>query len=388
MIVLPKKRLTLSRNSHLPKRTNTIIDAVTPIIQQQNHNALQAAGYPIYIYKKFSCGDKCPCSKNRGEVTYDMETGLATESQMNNILKEAQVSIQPYNAAGQEVIQNINTPAANLDTMNIIGEENLEMPLDMTLSGLGMGGCPVCLGTGYKGGYTCLQGNRQVFDYSDLSDYDGIEIDKASYPSVIRLSLPESYIEIKTIVPKVALNKSPVLRLLSMSEQLQFKAVIIDNEGAYTLTNGFRNSGECRIRVYGKNIHGYEFPIAVTHMELMIPTVSKPEYADIPNLINNFDALKVYPYSPTTITVSPHVPTLKAWDVIIDIQHKLRWLVTSSKPVYASNNKIWTQECEVRCIEPYELTHMLIIPTETWINCSVNYGLESSTLPVPRRGGY
>ena len=388
--IVQRKGRVISRNAHLPERASRTIDAVVPIIQQQNHHAIQAKGFPVYIYQRLTAGKKCKCSMcehaNPFQSAFYDDTGVASPQQLQSIMDRARFSIDDYNAESglEKTVRDINREAES-ETGGL--ETEFDIPIPLESDAFSAGACPICLGTGIKGGYSCLEATRIVLCAEDGTS-KGATVETKGYPNVITLHMDDSYVDFEVTLPMPLPNSMGKVRVFNGFEVLHGTLLIEDN-GTWRPFQGTTKAGKNRFRVSKSNFmptetHVFEF----THLEIMLPLVTQPDYLDIPNLVNNFDSTKVYPYAPTTFSLSPNMPTLNARDVIADLQHKLLWLVTSAAPTYAANGQIWHQNVEVRCIEPYEATHSLLIPNYNWISTNNGHVLKNSEAPTIRRGGY
>ena len=385
---VPKKGRTISRNAHLPERTSREIDAVVPIIQEQNHAAIQAKGFPIYIYQRMTLGRKCPCSLHSkiSPLQADLydDAGVASDAQLQAIMDASRFSIEDYNADSTNPKQNRDVNAE----FNELGVEDTEydIPISLQSDAFSAGACPICLGTGYIGGYTCLEATRLVLTATDISTSSATELGD-DYPNTITMSLNNSYVDFNVTLPKLPPNTKARLRVFNGFD-LQRGVILVKDNNQYRPYTG-SETGSVILRILKEHFKPSEIEVfSFTHIEIMLPTVTRPDYADIPNLVNNYDPLKVYPYQSTTMSLSPIIPALKAQDVIADVQHGLLWLVTSASPTYAANGQIWHQNIECRVIEPYEAAHNLLIPDVSWLDANKVTNLTPGVGRITRFGGY
>ena len=385
--IVPKKGRTISRNAHLPDRVSRTVDAVVPIIQQQNHHAIQAKGFPIYVYKRLTAGKPCKCSFHRktNPLQADLydDDGVASQEQLQAIMDASRFSLEDYNP--DETLQR-TTRSVNAEVESEFGmeEDESDIPTSLQEDAYSAGACPLCFGTGVVGGYSCLEATRIVLFADDISESNAAILSDG-YPQEISLDLQESFVTFSVVLPMQIPNSTVKLRVFNGFE-LQHGSVLIEDNGVWKPFNGSVKVGRNKFKIQKVNFRRNEVePFNFTHMEIMLPLVSKADMADIPNLVNSFDPLRVYPYASATFSLSPEIPRLNPQDVIADVYHKLLWMVTSSTPVYASNGQIWHQTVECRVIEPYEATHSLLIP-DAWLpKQPVTQGGVGN---VTRKGGY
>ena len=225
-----------------------------------------------------------------------------------------------------------------------------------------------------------------VLTATDISTSSATELGD-DYPNTITMSLNNSYVDFNVTLPKLPPNTKARLRVFNGFD-LQRGVILVKDNNQYRPYTG-SETGSVTLRILKEHFKPSEIEVfSFTHIEIMLPTVTRPDYADIPNLVNNYDPLKVYPYQSTTMSLSPIIPALKAQDVIADVQHGLLWLVTSASPTYAANGQIWHQNIECRVIEPYEAAHNLLIPDVAWLDANKVTNLTPGVGRITRFGGY
>lgn len=398
-IKLPPRRPTLARNSHLPDVARRTLDAVSPIIQQHNHNALQVASYPVFIYQRLQAGAPCTCSlavpTHQAAPLYD-EEGHASVAVIDSIVNQARFGIEDYNpmtpSSSQpgEVAYAASTDIASGNPV-IEGEDEYDMTTESSLNAYSAGACPICFGTGFVGGYSFLHGMRWVLDASALDECDGIDVDRSTGPYTIRLLHDDAYVRFRVLAsapplcPKVHVydNFSAVPFVTGPS---RLRAVHDDpSVAAYDLgPSPFAAPGWVTLELRAADLQVRDF----THVEITLPLNSKPLNVDFPNLQTAFDATRIQQIPSTTITLPPTAPPLKPRDVVCDMKSGVLWLVTGARTVHPAAGQIWTQEADVRPLEPHEPEAALPSPEIGWLAYYLPPGVYPGQQPITRRGGY
>lgn len=382
MAILSKRQqANMARNAHLPNIAKRALDSVSSIIQQQHHNSLQVAGYAVFIYTRMKGGPVCTCSFahsiSNSAPLYD-EQGHVAATVIQSITNQAQFGIEEYNSEtpfAARTQENVET-VTNISTGSyVVGETDLDLVTETSLNSFSSGACNVCQGTGYKGGYHFNQGMRWILDTTDIFDSSGIEIDRTTGPYTFKFLDPSAWISFKINLPLVSSNIIPACilwnnhaRVTGLAGPYNLVTVTPANPSvpAYSLATGVKSSGISVITLHASNFMLAD-PVAFTHLEIQLPTQTNPVYVDIPNLVTNYDPLRTSLYSSGTFTLSPNTPLLSPMDVISDMTHKLHWIVTGVRPVSPSAGQIWSQDVDVRPVEPHEAMSSLLLPLSSWL---------------------
>ena len=372
MIRLFNKAPTVARNTHVVEVAKRSLVAASHIIQQQNHNSVQVAGFPIVIYQRMSGGVSCSCSA--------METAAPTFSTNNAYNERGEANSRLITALEQQSefgiadYHNERTPEINLPTLDQqgAGEDYViqsgqaleDFAIDeVSLSAFGNSACPICHGSGYKGGYNFMQGSRLVLDHSDIFDGSCVEIDRDVRPYRIKV-LPGGG-EITFKLSSVSPNVPTAIFLwdgFNRVYPIQGSDVVslVAPDGSLFTGNG----ALAQYGVYKLDLSGFPEGFTFTHVEVLQLLVKTPVLADFPLLTAGFDPARVNTYSATTVNLSPNLPRLKPKDVIVDLTYGIRWYVTAVTHLAnpTTGGQTWQQSVECRPIEPHEPTSSLLLP--------------------------
>lgn len=415
MFMLPKRARTLARNSHLKSQVDATLAAVSPIVQQHNTNAIQAAGFPVLVYQRFTSGIPCSCSKLRpttGSLDLYDENGDASDAVIESIRHQAQFGLSQYNPEGRETpvaLEEVEEGTSLKDNSVVGGEApTSEAPMEAFTAG----SCGVCFGTGFIGGYFPLGSVRSVFTYRDITSSHGCEVDRTVFPHALVLSGTDSWVEF--ILPTKGLPKynslnPSVLETSPSIVNVWNNTVPLEVQGnTPNLTVTSRLSGKfpyqladsnCKLPNEGSIVRvsysdlsalAVDEQVTFTHVEVMSNQTKQPFTVDIPNLSRAYDPTRATPFSSTTMEIPANVPPLSAWDVIADAVNQQLWLVSSSKATSPSSQQIWFQTAEVTPIEPHWLQARLPLPSPGWLNSNKRSltPVSGSQLSFSRRGGF
>lgn len=359
-----KHKRTVARNTHLKSVPRTI-DALTTIVQQHHENSLQADAYPVIVYSKCTTGVKCTCSEtinDNATALYD-EDGKASPAVIDTILNGARFGIEDYTKTTDVV----NVPAA------LESDNDLSPLLDNHLNGDSDNGltftsinsffnssCPVCFGTGYVGGYTVLGGVRRILDCSAIVSHDGIE-QLRNNTDVIQFLSDTGYVDFTLILPSLTLSID-ALRVWNGfvpaigTQLLQVVGNVEIQPTQATLCTGLPVT--LRVRAPDQTLF--------THLEVQVRLSDYPYAANYPFISNGFDPLRVNPWDPVSLELGPTVASVQAFDVIADIHHQKRWLVTQVTCRKTARGVVLGWDVNARVIEPHEPYNALALrPAQT-----------------------
>lgn len=394
-IITPKRRPVIARNTHVVDTARRTLDAVAPIIQQQNQNSLAVAGYPVFIYNRLTGGHSCTCSHANPTYAsaplYDDE-GHAASSVIASIQHQAAFGIEEYNP--ELLSTNLSNEltaqpvTALADGALVFPEDETDLVTETSINAYNSGACNVCHGTGFKGGYHFMQGMRWTLDATDLVDSFDTEVDRTGAPYTMCMGY-DGWVAFDIQMPKLG-PKSPKPMVIIWNNFTPVAGVVTaETKGLpYRLGQATPPAyGYTRLMLWANTMVDVDQQVEFTHIEIQIPQILNPVMVDIPTLSLNFDASKLTKYNPSTIVLPPSVPLLKPWDVIADMQNAVHWLVTSARPVNSSNQMAWSQEVEARPVESHEQMQTLLLPRKGWVNYPTSRASVASQ-PISRIGGF
>ena len=360
----------IARNTHVVDVAQRSLRAASHIIQQQNQNALQVAGFPILVYQRMTGGQPCSCSVTtspRSTAAYD-EDGHASASLMATLEYQAGFGIETYNPEAPSVRSTSQTviPSASQDESSELEADAdwVEGAAETHLSAFSAGSCNICHGTGFKGGYSFLQGSRTILDHSDLVQADYVEIDRHKAPYAIRCLTTDAVLKFSFPnflpgVPTVIRIWNNFTRVFPVTGTDSVRLVAPDA----SLTTG--NGPLALAGFYQLDLSTLPEDFTFTHVEILQLTVLKPVMADFPALSKGFDPARLNQYQDASVNLPPSLPKLSPRDILVDLTYGLRWLITSATSlcVPSTGNQQWQQTVECRPLEPHEQGSRLLLPT-------------------------
>lgn len=394
-VIKPYRHRTIARNTHVVEAARRAISAVSPVIQQHCKNAIDVSGFPIFVYRRLTGGLPCSCSAGPTAQEPDLydEQGHAAPSLLNSLAHQSRFGVEVYGGG-----RSVATPPASVN--NLVATPGFETCLtdsvsieegqpdgEFSLSVFNASACGICHGTGFKGGYSFLQGTRTVLDYSDLEETNVIEIDRNTAPYSMRFLLEDGEVTFKL---PFFINGSPmVITLYNNFERVYPARLLVDP--ALPLANSYYTSS-ILISPRGYftlNFSKLQKDITFTHVEVVQRLNKAPVLADFPSLPSSFDPSRLVGYTDTQVVLPPTLPRLSPRDVITDMYYGLRWLVTSSTAMVgpATGNQTWHHTADCRPLEPHEPLSTLLLPTYEL----TGYALKGNThhhFNVSRKGGY
>lgn len=398
----------LPANARAADVAASTVDRLTAVQRERYHNAFIVQGYEAVLYQRLTSGLSCACrSKTKAIQTRLDEKGNAHEGFLSELLTGGlQFGVSSYGtqpAGGptdndpdapygklfsidERAIVGTNqqaTSAGGAPTLGIAGindrfskngPDDLGTTLidsgvgptgpvsdfeyeDVNLSGIdGMyfGGtdtaCPVCFGSGFVGGFSLFSGWRQVlnFQHPGMSVGSGLIDTERPVPSITT-----DRATFLITLPRYGLHVD-ALRVWNFNRVVP-ASVVIDG---VTLARERDLLNHCD----GKP-HTLEVVFAgdgeFTHVELQVATSLKQPYLEFPKLSKAavqtvFESLQDF-----SLVVSPIVPVLRPNDFIADAVYGKVLQVKSTNHWNDRRNTVLGWECEVRAVQPQELTNLL-----------------------------
>lgn len=210
--------------------------------------------------------------------------------------------------------------------------------------------CPICMGTGYVGGYEAFNGKRIVLNFqhpnANLGD---AELDLLS-PTPAIFTTVSSY---SVVLPAHAVRVD-ALKVWNSTKQV-FPTISVD---AQVLESADALRAYCDGRPHTIEVT-FEEPTAYTHVEIQIAQSVEDAYWSLPNntksgardLLDSTDSFEVY--------FSPIVPMVKPGDVLAETTYNKVMVVTSVTGKNERTRAVLGWNCQVRVVQPQELLTLL-----------------------------
>lgn len=252
----------------------------------------------------------------------------------------------PINQPGATVVANgvgPNGPVGDLEFETLIDRDNL--------GGITDANCPVCMGTGYVGGFSVLNGWRQVLTHQAVgSTFTG--------PGVVNLEETVPSVECMVATFPVLLPAHAVgVDALRVWNVFQVVSPVIKIDGV-VLRSQQELMRFCDGRQHTLTLEFAE-PSRFTHVELQVNQSLDSYLFDLPKTTKNNMRTMLQNMQDMQILVSPKVPLIRPGDFIAESTYNTV-LAVSSVPAWNDNKRtVLGWECEVRPTQPQELYSLL-----------------------------
>ena len=226
--------------------------------------------------------------------------------------------------------------------------------------------CPVCLGSGFVGGYSILNGVRVVYDArSSLVALNNAEVDELNAPFKItvqnngfasfQLTLFKGMVSIDSLtlfkgryaIPNSEITyslASPGSNTYTMLNSLNDLLAVADGR-TYTL----------KIQPYVGKMKNLEF----THLEFQCNMSQDPILAEYPQLSETADPNLIQKLQAVQVNLSSRAIQVHSEDVIVDASVAATWWVSDSQNYRDAVQHTIGWSCNVRPMQPYEIQTIL-----------------------------
>jgi len=396
----------INRNRMRPKPSNrgvtttarSGIDVLARAAQERYVNALAVEGYPVQYFAYKRLGTTCTCSShsttaeapalNTPGITVLDSEGNASPAHIQAMLQGSAVYIQRYGSRNQgqgfpdDYLEERTVPNRPLiqsqaqynkttDASDEFGE-NLEPGDDLAsllddegslagtsfLQTAGASGCGVCLGTGIVGGYTFVNGSRICYDTQAPWVVSGFSLDAAAAPHVYRAVGAPAWAQTFVMFPKGATglrvfrlwNSKTIAGGYTMEVHDGTQWVPMTARSVMSLADG---------RLHAVRVIAGPAGLAFTHLEVSFDLDLNPVYVEWarmtetenPRLPENMESLSV--------VVSPTVPRVRMYDVLIESTYDRVWKITSVTNFQDRQLRPHGWEVQIRLVQELEYPQLL-----------------------------
>ncbi len=390
-VVTNNNRGLQARNTRSVSVAQNYIQRAAPIFQQQVTNSLSVNGYDSIIYNKLYGGRKCSCSTRVKESPMILDSeGNATQEHINSLLSGTDFGVSSYN----DVFSN-NPAGSTQDSVNaenpfieetltdvgvdyseeeelLIGEDASNYYLEDNLAATSSGRCGVCYGNSFVGGFNVFNATRIVLDTTVFSSPSqtiipgslspglfGVVIDTTQSPYRFQLDSLSSYVCFKITIP-VGVVSVDSLRVLDNFQYLNTATILIADATRPT----FVALSSSNIMSYATGLPCWIQVSAVqqfTHLEIQLNMTDIPTYIEYPRLTKTGDLSVLDTTESVSISISPLVPIIQPWDIIVDNVYGKHWRVTSVQNFVDRNFNIFGWDVQARVVQEYELYYNLCV---------------------------
>lgn len=364
---------------------------IIPVEQRRYQNAFEVQGYETIVYQRLWHGVACSCSAHRSvSAGYLDEEGKLDAGTMDGILSGGmEFKVRRYGArtpnrsdlkpveskfedgqlmdgdefndrSGFDIVSDDTDDvfASTVTDQIVTGANGVTRPTDMDDASAIFDGelelndtkCGVCMGTGYVGGYSVLNGLRIVLHTAS--------------PQITKLSgtkefnqVPHAFftdeVEFQIVLPKGAVAFD-ALRVWNNDVQAHPESIEIDNlpfspELLMALCNGLTHT----IRVTFSEMSYF------THLELQLNLSRTKALFELPRLAGGSDTKLQDATDDVSINASPSIPHLKREDVLVESTFGKALIVQSCNPWNDKDRSVLGWDVQTRVIQPEELLNNL-----------------------------
>lgn len=403
-------------NRNVVDTARSTIDALTPVMQERGENALRVNGYPVLYYSRMTFGLQCTCSRvtpssvvaptgvdpqsiegpdlekgfpTKPGVSVLDPQGMGTDEYISSVLNGSVVYIDRYGARNNDMpTHNVCNPQRSEPHSPLIKSDkgihspdmddpfaaiiDDDMDTNAFLNGPGSGadgmdsifgdsinsnaaqGCGVCLGTGFVGGYTLLNGNRTIVDTQANWTVRNFSM-TADHPKAFVSGDGQAYAEVRLVLPRGAVHVD-ALRVWN-NRTVVDDAVIYVDDVELSETQSLQlycDGGVHRIRIVFDNDEA-----SFTHLELQLDNAAQPVYVEFSRLSQTENLELPENYDPQNLMISAHVPKVSIYDILIDTTYERAWKIVSSQNLIDRNRNPYGWESIARLVQRFELASLL-----------------------------
>lgn len=373
-------RVLHARNSKSVAIAQQKIQQVADMAQEQYVNALAVNGYDALIYNRLTSGRRCTCSTvfNHAATQVLDSNGHATEAHIQSLLTGAEFSIEDYgvqvnpkpSATGIQMIKSLSPEDYPVESIygrhkvspemsdplatDVVETQNLEDAFaEVNLGAVTAQKCALCYGSTYVGGYSLHNGNRFVLDATyPTCELMGYTVANETYPNLLKRTDNSGYIAFIVTLP-VGVVSVDRIKVWNNSTELNSYALRIGTNltNLTTLDTGtileYATGTPCLIVV--SEVDDF------SHVELQFNMSTVPTYIEYPRLSKTGDLSVLEAIDSVQIIVSPLVPSVQPWDIIVDNVFKKSWRVTSSNWFNDRNLNVHGWDVQARLVQSYEV---------------------------------
>lgn len=383
---MPVKNSTNNRilpaNARASDVASRAISEILPVQQLRNMSAMRVQGYQCLHYSHLKQGPKCSCQASQKQLGSRLGLdGKASVGTINELLTGAMTfDVTPYGSRRPQQTSAFDSVTSPLSPhspfqgqFDVVGiEEGNSLPLriengpsfgdngpagfniddlvsdfDSAHMGFTDATCAVCFGTGFIGGYSPFNANRQIFTVNDV-DLGASEIDLLTKPWQAE-SLNFSF----TVTLPLGAVGIDTFRVMNNSRQVNANFTV-DQQAANPLSILQKCDGL-------PHLVNVAFPQdqTWTHVEIQFILGSESAYFEFPRLTKGSDTAQLEQLEPFQIIIGSNLPNLSPQDIITESVFGKALIVESSNWWNDKNRNVLGWECQVRVLQPQELYNIL-----------------------------
>lgn len=259
-------------------------------------------------------------------------------------------------------IGRIVTPdAGNLEGDGLSGEFAMEElitnadsnGIDSCFMGLNDVACPICLGSGFVGGYSVYNGYRKVLVAKDASSPIQVFMEEQYAPAVVSNDSGGLTFDNVVLPPSISLDS---FRLMMATKVVPVLGISIDGSAYLPQDNAVLNYCDGKPHTINFNVNpGTQF----THVEIQINQSAESTLFEFPKVTQGSIETLIDRMEPFSIIVSPRIANVSTGDVIVDSTWGKAFVITSCNLWNDRRRQTIGWECSVRVVQPGELQALL-----------------------------
>lgn len=380
----------LPANDRAVHIAQTTIRELVPVQQRRYLAAFKVDGYEGIIYHHLRQGEKCSCSSSQKNLNSRLnEDGKASPGTINELITgSGSFKVNLYGdrpartdlykdeldlPSNSSVFDSVSTPS--VFDIGGFDDESPSVKTQLPKGGVADNGpfspadlddlvdfdagfvsftdvaCPICMGTGFVGGFEVFQGWRKVLcattEDADFGPDGNILMEQSPWRvesryATFRVVLPMGVVGIDAM--RCFNNTAPVPCTFMID------GTVADS---YTKLISFFDGKPHSLTVVFKD------PTTFTHVELQANLSRESAYLGVPKMTQGQDTTLLEQVEPFQVILSPNVPSVRQRDVIAES--------TFGKVLYVEDSSWWNTrernvlgwECNVRPVQPTELYNLL-----------------------------
>lgn len=398
--------MLVNRGKGRPKPANrgavvsarSAVDVLSRAAQERTVNALSVQGYPCEYYAYKHMGTTCTCTQlpttpvlpeiGPGVTMLDPE-GNASPNHIRAMLQGSTISIDRYGSRtahqgspddyleersvpNRRLVQDLEQHNKTTDAGDPFSEflepgDDLADMLDDAKdnagstfgSTSGQSNCGVCLGTGFVGGYNFVNGSRISYDTQHPWAVTGFVPDETVAPHTWKQVASPAYAQLFILVPQ-GMTRVRAFRLWNNRQLLtNYRAEIsIDNQ-TFVPANARSIAQAADGRLHAVRIVSLTDNLVFTHLEVVLDLKLNPVYVEWSRLTQTENPRLPENTEPVQIVVSPTVPQVSIYDVVIDSTYDRVWKITSVTNFKDRQSRPQSWEASARLVQRFEMPQLL-----------------------------